>query len=265
MNIVVCVKAVPNMVGLVKLKENARDIVKSDMLYKINDTDDNALEEAVRLKEKIGGKVTVITVSSGEDGENARQILWECYAKGADHAIHLVDKLFTGIDSFTTAKLLAEAIKHIPFDLILTGSQALDDNFGHVGPMLAEFLGIPYVTFVVKMDISDKDKEILAWMELDGGFKKVIKPRLPGLITVQSGINEPRYASVSRIMMARSKPIETINADGLGVSEELISSWRKFKIESLSVVEGKKTMFISGNLEETSLTLAKLISDIIGE
>lgn len=262
MNIVVCVKVVPHVIGSVKLKDNRKDIIREEFVYKINDIDDNALEEALLLKDKFGGKVTVITLSPREEQDSAGQILWECIAKGADRVIHLVDELFVGIDSYITARLLAEVIRHMPYDLILTGSQALDDNLGHVGPMLAEFLGIPYATLIVKMEVGTK--KVLAWMELDEGYKQVVELTLPALIAVQSGINEPRYVSLSRIRMARNKPIGVVNAKDINASEELILNWRKFEIKNLSIVEKKKTQFINGNLNEITLRLAELISKFYG-
>ncbi|MBS7621853.1 hypothetical protein KEJ32_07070, partial [Candidatus Bathyarchaeota archaeon] len=100
---------------------------------------------------------------------------------------------------------------------------------------------------------------------LDEGFKEVVELKLPALIAVQSGINEPRYASLSKIKMARSKPINIMSARDIKVSHELISRWRKFRIESMSIAEAKKTEFLKGNVEEVALTLAKLIIHIIRE
>jgi electron transfer flavoprotein beta subunit len=111
MNIIICVKAVPYISGPVEVRENRKDIVKSNMNFKINDTDDNALEEALRLKEKFGGKVTVITVSENTYEKKVRQVLWECMAKGADEVVYLVDESFAELDSFTIAKLLSEVAR----------------------------------------------------------------------------------------------------------------------------------------------------------
>jgi len=263
LNIVVCVKPVPYISGPVQVREDKRDIVKSGMPFKINDTDDNALEEALRLKERFGGKITVITVSSSADEEIAKQVLWECIAKGADQVIHLVDESFAELDSFITAKLLAEVIKNMPFDLILTGSQASDDNLGHVGPMLAELLGLPYATLVVKVDMDIENEKVLVWMEQDEGFKEVIELRLPALLAIQSGINEPRYASLSKIRMAKTKPITRITARDVGVSYDLIRNLRKFSVLELSPVEAKRAEFLKGTDEEVASRLAKLIIEII--
>jgi electron transfer flavoprotein beta subunit len=263
MDIIVCIKPVPYISGLVEFREDKKGIIESRSAFKINDTDDNALEEALRLKDRFGGKVTVITVSSSENEENARQVLWECIAKGADQAIHLVDEIFADVDPFTTAKLLEEVIRNISFDLILTGSQASDDNLGHVGPMLAELLGLPYATLIVKMDVDLNNRKVLAWMEQDEGFKEVIELKLPALLTIQSGINEPRYASLSKIRMAQTKPINKINARDVCVSHELIYSWRKIRILELSLAERKETEFLRGDNEEIASKLAQLIVNMI--
>jgi electron transfer flavoprotein beta subunit len=263
MNIIVCVKAVPYINGPVEVRDDRKDIVKSNMNFKINDTDDNALEEALRLKEKFGGKVTVITVSESTYEEKVRQVLWECMAKGADEVIHLVDESFAELDSFATAKLLSEIVRKIPFDLILTGSQASDDNLGHVGPMLAEFLGLPYATLVVKVDVDITNKRIIAWMEQDEGFKELVELELPALLAVQSGINEPRYASLSKIRLARTRSITRVSAKDANMDYEVINNIRKFSIMELLPVEGKRTEFLKGAKEEVVLKLARLIAEII--
>ena len=260
MKTVVCVKAVPHIIGSVRLQENSRDIVRSDFSYKINDTDDNALEEAILLRERYGGKVTVLTLCPRQEQDNSKQILWECYAKGADEAVLLVDELFANIDTYVAAKVLANAIQAIPYDLVLTGSQGLDDNFGHVGPMAAAFLGVPYATLALKIQATPE--KLMVWTELDDGFRQVVELTPPAVVTVQSGINEPRYASLSRIRAAQNKPIRILSANDLNVSADSIELWRKWTVQSFSLPRKNEIQFIDGTLEEVTSTLAELIRKI---
>jgi electron transfer flavoprotein beta subunit len=260
MNVIVCAKAVPYVIGSARLQDNCKDIVRSDFPFKINDMDDNALEEALLLRDKFGGKVIVITLCPLEEQERARQILLECFAKGADEAVLLTDELFSDIDSHATAKVLAQTVRTIPYDLILTGSQALDDNLGRVGPTLAGILDISYATLAVKVEATTKN--LTVWTELDEGFQQIAELPLPALVTVQSGINEPRYASQMRIRMAQKKPIRVLTARDLRVSADSIRNWTKSQIDTISVPENKETEFIQGTQQQVTSTLAEIVCKI---
>lgn len=257
MNLIVCVKAVPCVIGSVRLQDDRKNIVRTDFSYKINDTDDNALEEALLLKGNFGGKVTAFTLCGGQEQDNAKQILCECLAKGVDEVVLLSDELFTEIDSYVTAKLLAEAIGTIPYDVILTGSQAQDDNLGHVGPMIAAFLGAPYVTLAVKLEANSE--KLIVQTELDEGFQQVSELPLPALVTVQSGMNEPRYASLSKIRLAQNKPVKVICAKDLNVSSESLNNWRKTRTDTFSYAERMETEFVKGTSDQVASALAEMI------
>jgi electron transfer flavoprotein beta subunit len=257
MNIIVCGKAVPHVIGSIALQTDRKDICKNDFSYKINDTDDNALEEAMLLRERFGGKVTVLTLSSQDEQENSRQVLYECLAKGADEAILLTDELFTDIDAYTVAQLLSTVIRTLPYDLILTGSQALDDNLGNVGPMMAAFLDVPYATLVVKLEITEG--KLVTRTELDEGLQQVVELIPPALLAVQSGINEPRYASLSKIRLAQNKPIRKLSAKDINASAESVDTWRKVRTNSCSTAVNKQTEFIHGTSDEVASKLAKII------
>ena len=260
MNIIVCVKAVPHVIGSVRLQTDCKDIVRDEFSYKINDTDDNALEEALLLRERGGGERTALTLSSPEGQEDCRQILRECLAKGVDEAVLLTDVMFKELDSYTIAKLLAEVIRTMPHDLVLTGSQSLDGNRGEVGPMLATFMDLPYATLAVKIEVAAG--KLTVETELDEGFRQVVCLTLPGLVTVQSGINEPRYASLSRIRMARDKPIRQLDAKDLDASAELIAQWRKVTTATLAVAEKKQTEYIQGTTDEVAAKLVEIINKL---
>ena len=145
MNIIVCIKRVPETADAdVIIDKSGKDIEKSGLVFDLNEWDSYAIEEAILLKEKMGGTVTVISMGGEESNESLRK----CLAMGADDAVRLTDPAFAGSDGFATAKVLAETIRKIPYDLVFTGVQAEDDGYGQVGVALAEILGIPHASLV---------------------------------------------------------------------------------------------------------------------
>ena len=181
-----------------------KEIETEDLVYDINEWDDYAIEEAVLIKEKLGGTITAITVGS----EEADNTLRKCLAKGADQAIRLSDEAFEGSDAFAIAKILSKAIESMSFDLIFTGTQASDDGYGQVGVILASLLGISHATLVKKIEV--KKGSVVVNRELEGGLEQVLDVKLPTVIAVQTGINEPRYVSIMAIRRARKIPIKVM-------------------------------------------------------
>jgi len=198
MKIVVCVKQVPDT-NEVKIDEKKGTLIREGVPSIINPEDKIAIEEAVRLKEEFGGEVTVISMGPPQ----AKDALVEAYAMGADKAILLSDKAFAGSDTWATAYTLSQAIKETgQFDLVFCGRQAIDGDTAQVGPQVAENLSIPQITYVKGVDI--EDDEIIAKRQLEDGYS-VIKTKLPALLTVIDGLNEPRYPSIKRIIDAYNK------------------------------------------------------------
>lgn len=215
MEIIVCVKKVPETAEAdLAIDQDKKDIIKKGLVFDINEWDNYAAEEAVRIKEAMGGTVTAITL--GE--EDSRETLRRCLAMGADRAIILMDPALQGGDAHATAKALSRAIKEQPYDLILTGIQASDDGHAQVGGILAEMLGIPHVTMVTKVDIQGKVATVRR--ELEGGWEEELTVELPALLAIQTGINEPRYVSIMGIRKARGKEIKEINLKDLGLQED---------------------------------------------
>jgi electron transfer flavoprotein beta subunit len=212
MNIVVCVKRVP-MTQEVDLEVDAAatDVKREAMDYLINDWDNYAVEEAVSIREERGGTVTAVTVG-GEDDED---VLRRALAMGADRAVR-IDPGDQVLDGYVTSRLLAAALKGLNCDLILTGVQAEDDNWGVVGPMLAEHLGLAPTAVVTGLEIGDRDAVVT--IELEEGVNEVCRVRLPALFTVQTGINEPRYVSIMGIRKAGKKDLKVVTAGELGLS-----------------------------------------------
>ena len=238
MEIIVCVKHVPDTTEAeVGIRDDEKGIKKEGLVFDINEADNYAVEEALLLKEELGGSVTVLTVGPPAADETLRM----CLAKGADRAVRLTDERFEGSDSFATARILAEAIRElgrrpspIDYDLVLTGCMADDDASAQVGVTLAEMLGIPHAALVIGTEVEGARSETFAHRretfayrmkvhrELEGGLHEVLDIELPALFTIQTGINEPRYASIFGIRQAMKKQIETLGLEGLGLAEEAV-------------------------------------------
>ena len=214
MNIVVCVKRVPQIQDVdLEIDKSKRDIRKDNLVYFINEWDNYAIEEAVRLKEKLGGTVTAITVGDEDDEE----VLRRCLAIGADKAVR-IDPGSLVPDAYVTSRILSEIIKGLEYDLILTGVQADDVNNSMVGIMLAELLGIAHSAVVTGIEPSGD--EAIIRIELEDGIDEVAKISLPALLTIQTGINEPRYVSIMGIRKASKKELNIKKLEELNLSQD---------------------------------------------
>jgi electron transfer flavoprotein beta subunit len=203
LKILVCMKQVPQKDAPLKLNEGGAWI-REDVSYEVNEPDAYALEEALRQKEKHGGEVVVITAGPAR----AQQVLREALAKGADRAIHLEDPGFVGLDAMNTAKAFQAAIKDEQFDLIFTGLQSDDYGYAQTGVVLAELLGWPHATII--MQIEKSASGIRVKRELEAGFFQFVEMPLPAVLTIQSGINKLRYATLIGIKQAKNKPLKKV-------------------------------------------------------
>src|SRR4030066_1346971 len=210
MDIYVLVKQVPDPEALVKVKSDTE--LEIENKYFTNFFDEIAIEAGLKLKEKFSGKVTVLTVDNKRVDALRRGI-----AMGADDAIQITDPALEGSDQFAIAKALAAFLKDKPFDLILAGRQAMDDDAGIVGPAVAELLGIPHVNAVVGLDVEDPKKEAKVTREVENG-KEVLSCALPALFTCQKGLNTPRIPQVMNVMKAMKAQIKTVDLAALGLS-----------------------------------------------
>ena len=207
MNIVVCVKQVPDT-NEVKIDEKKGTLIREGVPSIINPEDRIALEEAIRIKEEVGGNVTVISMGPPQ----AKESLLEAYAMGADEAVLLSDRAFAGSDTWATAYTLSQAIKELgEYDIIFCGRQAIDGDTAQVGPQVAENLKIPQLTYVSEINL--EDNKITAKRQLEDGYS-MVETKLPVLLTVIDGLNEPRYPSIKRIVDAYSGK-ETVKVWGV--------------------------------------------------
>lgn len=255
MNILVCLKRVPDTAEAAVIPDSTgKDIVKDRLTFSINEADNYALEEALLLKEKFGGTVTLLTVGPKPFEEVLRMGL----AKGADAAIRLWDDKFLNSDYFTIAKALATAGKTLNYNLILTGCMATDDGYAAVGPTLAAILGIPQATYVNKIEIQDSKAKIRR--ELEGGLLEVKEINLPAVLAIQTGINTPRYPSILGIKRAAAKAIPVLDCTALKLTEADFSPRTILEKLFIPVVESKAE-FIQGAPDEISTQLAKVFKE----
>ncbi len=209
MNIAVCVKRIPKTAEAdLFIEKDERDIKKEHLVFALNDWDSYAIREAVFLKEKHGGGVTVLTVGP----EESKEILTRCLAMGADKAVRVEEP--PASDGNRIAKILYQAVKDQSFNLVLTGVQAEDDGWGQVGIALAGMLGFTHAALVTHIEIAG-DKATVK-RELEGGMDEVIELKLPAVLTIQTGINEPKYISLGAILEAEDKEIRDLGLDGIG-------------------------------------------------
>lgn len=256
MDIIVCVKHVPETAEAeLKIDSSGKAIEKAGLVYDINEWDDYALEEAVRIKEKQGGTVTAITMGADDSDSTLRK----CLARGADKAIRLTDLKFNGSDSYAIAKILHSVIKTIHYDLIFCGVQSGDGSNAMVGPILAEMLSIPHATMVKKIELAAGTAKINR--ELEGGLEEQLEIRLPALLSVQTGLNEPRYVSIMGIRKAMQKEIRVMTLADTGLTENDVGtagSWITVDRLYVPPVE-KQAEFLKGTPDEIAAKIAEIL------
>ncbi len=212
MEIIVLLKQVPATESFVAIADDAKSIRTEDLKWVINPYDEFAVEEALKIREQHGGTVTILTVGPDAAVESVRTAL----AMGADKGILINDPAATACDSLGVARILAAAIKQNPFDLIIAGQRAVDDDAFIVGTAVAQTLDIPNIALVVKAQVTDGT--LTCHRTIEGGTV-VLETPLPALFTTQRGLNEPRYASLPGIMKAKKKPLEKKTLADIGMAE----------------------------------------------
>ena len=251
MKILVCIKQVPQKDAPLKLNDDGTWI-REDVSYEVNEPDAYALEEALRQKEKHGGEVAVITAGPAR----ASQVLREALAKGADRAIHLEDDRFVRLDSANTARAIAAAVADEDFDLIVTGLQSDDYGAAQMGVLLAEILGRPHATIIIGIEKTGDGLHLKR--ELEAGHYQFIDMQMPAVLTIQSGINKLRYASLIGIKQAKTKPVRKVS----WAEVEPKLSANQQRIERLYIPEKqKKTQMIEAPPAEAAKKLVEYLKN----
>src|SRR5437899_5241585 len=250
MLIAVCIKQVPTREWQPRLNGSKTWIREQDASYEMNEPDAYALEEALRLKEKHGGEVVVCSAGPAR----VAQVIREALARGADRAIHVEAEALASADAFVVADALAGAIKDEKFDLILTGLQSDDQGFAQTGVIVAERLGLPHATII--MEVQAQGGSLRVKRELEGGWFQWVAMPMPAVLTIQSGINQPRYATLKGIMAAKKKEIRK------AAPPPATAAAPRQKIVRLYVPEkGTKTHMIAGSATEAAKELVRRLRE----
>jgi electron transfer flavoprotein beta subunit len=253
MKIVVCVKQVPDTETRIRIGSEGDRIAETDVNWIVSPYDEFAIEEALRIKEKQGGEV--VLVSLGPD--RVQSALRSGLAMGADSAIHLKDPLFQDADTLATAQALAAAIKPLGPDLVLTGQQGVGGDNSQVPGLLAEILDLPQVTMAVRIELQDGSATVQREVE---GAHEEWELTLPAVISAQKGLNEPRYASLKGIMAAKKKTIETRDAAALGLSAADVAP--KTKVVALELPPARAGVrMIEGDAATQAKELLRLLHE----
>lgn len=215
MKILVCVKQVPDTTE-VRINRETNTLQRQDVPSILNPFDRHALEEALRVKERCGGTVSVLTMGPLQ----AQEVLKECLALGADEAVLVSDKAFAGADTLATSRTLAAAIAKLqPAELIFCGKQAIDGDTAQVGPELAEHLNMAQITCVSKLEVFPAERRLIAEREVEDG-REVLELPFPAVLTVSKSLNEPRYPSIKGRLRANKTSIPILTLADLGLQAE---------------------------------------------
>ncbi|MDD5543539.1 MAG: electron transfer flavoprotein subunit beta/FixA family protein [Acidobacteriia bacterium] len=257
MKIIVCMKQVPSREASLRINPEETWIKEEDIALETNESDVYALEAALQLKEKLGGEVVVCTLGPA----SAQTLLREALAKGAERALHLNDPAFRRLDAFGTARVLAEVLKKEAFDLVLTGLQSDDQGFAQTGVILAELLNLPHTTLVMGLEPLEGGSQMKIKRELESGWFQWLEVPLPAVLSIQSGINQPRYASLKGIMGVKKKEMKVIDLAATGLSTDDLKP--KQRIQKIYAPQKtKQTEFLQGSAKEVAEKLvAKLKND----
>jgi electron transfer flavoprotein beta subunit len=255
MKIAVCIKQVPTREWQPRLTDDKTWIREQDASFEMNEPDAYALEEALRLREKLSGEVVVCSAGPAR----VQQVIREALARGADRALHVEDNALGAADAAMNAEALAAAMSEEKFDLVLTGLQSDDQGHAQMGVILAERLGIPHSTIIMEVQIETNPAgsgqgRLRVKRELEGGWFQWIAMPLPALLTIQSGINQLRYATLKGIMAAKKKEIKKVPLPaGLKPAQEILS---------LSLpVRSKQTQMIAGTSADAAKELVRRLRE----
>jgi electron transfer flavoprotein beta subunit len=251
MKIIVCLKQVPKNDSVLRINDQGAWIQDRDLTYEINESDAYALEEALQLKEKHGGEVIALSLGP----QRVQSVIKEALARGADRGLHLEDAAFDGLDAFGVASGIAAAAKTEQFDLLLTGLQSDDFGFAQTGVIVAELLGLPHATIV--MDVESTDGGLRVKRELESGYFQWVSLPSPAVLTIQSGINTLRYATLKGIMASKKKEIRKLDSATLSLSGADLAPKQKItriyfpqKTKQTQILEGSATEVAEKLLEK---------------
>src|SRR5213080_561487 len=237
MKILVLMKQVANKDAILRLNKDSTWIEEADLSFEVSESDGYALEEALRIKEKVGsGEVVVVSMGP----QRAKSVIKDALARGADRAIHIVGDNVVHLSPFVAASVLAEAIRDEQADLVMTGLQSDDYGYAQTGVIMAELLALPHATIVIEVDASGEKLRVKR--ELESGWYQWYSMPTPALLTIQSGISQIRYASLKGIMAAKKKELKEVSP-----AAEIVSRPSHQKIEKIYLPQKTKQTQLLGN------------------
>jgi electron transfer flavoprotein beta subunit len=254
--ILVCAKRVPDTSeNEIALNSAGNDIERDDLVYSVNEWDNYAVEEAIQLAAKVGGSVTVVTVGGEDDEEILRREL----AMGANRAVLISDEAIEGSDGRGVATILSAFVQKGNYDLVLTGAQA-DDGAAQVGGMLAAKLDVPYASLVNSIEVIDGTK-LKVSREVEGGNREMSEIDLPCVLSIQTGINEPRYVGLRGIRQVANVEIPTLGASELGVDTAVVgeSAAKVKRVDYFVPALGKGAEMLQGSKDEVLDKLVEMV------
>jgi electron transfer flavoprotein beta subunit len=254
--ILVCARRVPDTSeNEIELNAAGNDIERDEIVYSVNEADNYAVEEALQIRDRVGGNVTVVTIDS-DDGE---EVLRRELAMGANHAALVSDEAFNGSDGKGVASILKAFVEKGHYDLILTGVQA-DDGAAQVGGMLAAMLDYPFASLVNSITV--EDRKLRVSREIEGGNREVNEIDLPCVLSIQTGINEPRYVGMRGIRQVASVPIPTLGASDLGVDQGAVGEGaaKVKRLDYFVPALSKGAEMLHGSREENADRVLELVA-----
>jgi electron transfer flavoprotein beta subunit len=255
MEILVCVKRVPDTSeNEIEVNRNGSDIERDDLVYSVNEWDNYAVEEAIRIRDDVGGSVTIVSVGD----EEAEEVIRREMAMGADKGIHLMDKDFDQMDGQGLAHVIKAAVDKGAYDLILTGAQA-EDGAGQIGGMLAALLNWPYASLVNLVEVVD-DQNLKVGREIAGGNQEMNQIELPCVLSIQTGINEPRYVGIRGIRKVASQEIPVQGAADLGLdAAAMVAAIKVRRLDYFVPAAGEGADMLEGSTAEITAKLIDLL------
>jgi electron transfer flavoprotein beta subunit len=263
MKILVAVKQVAALDEDFAIRDDGRDVDPDFLIRDLNEWDDFSLEEAVKIKEAAAGAVEVVVLSVGP--EEADEALRKCLAKGADRAIRLWDSSVEDSDSIAIARIIAAAAKREAPDMVFAGVQSSDQSFASTGIAAAAFLGWPHAAVISNLTYSPGAKSAVFRRELEGGLLHEVEIQCPAVLTIQLGINTPRYASLRSIKQAAAKPIELLSLADVGLSDADVGvAGSGSRVRRIYVPDKGRAQLIEGDAAQQAARLAEIIREFKG-
>ncbi|WP_019880641.1 MULTISPECIES: electron transfer flavoprotein subunit beta/FixA family protein [unclassified Methylophilus] len=263
MKILVAVKQTAALEEDFEIRDDGLDVDEDFMMYDLNEWDDFSLEEAMKIKESSDTEVEVVVVSVGPD--RVDESLRKCLAKGADRAVRVWDDAAEGSDAIVVGRILTEVIKKEAPDMVFAGVQSSDQAYASTGISVASYLNWPHAAVVADLQYKPGDNKAVIRRELEGGMLQEVEINCPAVLTIQLGINKPRYASLRGIKQAATKPIEEVSLADIGLSANDVGAAQSMsRVRRMYIPEKGRATMIEGTISEQAAKIIQIINEFKG-